>query len=182
MKRKTTKEILAESFKELAAVRKIDRITVREITDNCQYSPATFCRHFKDKYDLIDWDCAQTVEERYSRIVSKECSWHEIWRICADYHEENREQPANLLRHTPGMNSFERYMTEVSYKYMLEYMENSGEKVTEADRRYLMVYCLGGVRYTTEWILGSISATAAEMADVYENTIPAPLRHFFNNK
>lgn len=39
---------------------------------------------------------------------------------CADYHEENREQPANLLRHTSGMNSFERYMTEVSYKYMLE--------------------------------------------------------------
>lgn len=69
MKRKTTKEILAESFKELAAVRKIDRITVREITDSCQYSPATFYRHFKDKYDLIDWDCAQTVEERYSRIV-----------------------------------------------------------------------------------------------------------------
>ncbi|MBQ4417411.1 MAG: TetR family transcriptional regulator, partial [Butyrivibrio sp.] len=39
--------------------REIDRITIRQITDNCDYSPATFYRHFKDKYDLIAWDYAQ---------------------------------------------------------------------------------------------------------------------------
>ena len=42
MKRKTTKEILAESFRELAADRAIDKITVQEIVSNCAYSSATF--------------------------------------------------------------------------------------------------------------------------------------------
>ena len=63
MKRKTAKEILAESFMELAAARDIEKITIKDITDNCGYSPATFYRQFKDKYDLIAWDYAKEVEQ-----------------------------------------------------------------------------------------------------------------------
>ncbi len=55
MKRKTTKEILAESFQELAANKRIDKITITEITSNCGMSQPTFYNHFKDKYDLIVW-------------------------------------------------------------------------------------------------------------------------------
>ncbi|MBM6967981.1 hypothetical protein [Pseudoramibacter alactolyticus] len=35
MKRKTTKEILAESIRELSAQKAMDKITIDEITDNC---------------------------------------------------------------------------------------------------------------------------------------------------
>lgn len=45
MKRKTTKEILAESFHELAELKPIDKITIQDIVDNCGYSPATFYRN-----------------------------------------------------------------------------------------------------------------------------------------
>ena len=58
MKRKTAKEILLESFLELAQTRSIDKITIRDITGNCGYSPATFYRQVRDKYDLIAWDYA----------------------------------------------------------------------------------------------------------------------------
>ena len=51
MKRKTAKEILADSFHELAEDRQIDKITVREIAANCGYSSATFYRQFRDKYE-----------------------------------------------------------------------------------------------------------------------------------
>ena len=53
MKRKTARDIFVESFHALAQTRSIDRITVREIAENCGYSTATFDRHFMDKYDLI---------------------------------------------------------------------------------------------------------------------------------
>lgn len=49
MNRKTTKEILADSFREIAEKKSVDKITIQEIVDNCEYSPATFYRHFKDK-------------------------------------------------------------------------------------------------------------------------------------
>lgn len=68
MKRLSTKEILAESFKELAETKNIDRITVKEIASNCSYSNATFYRHFKDKYDLIVWDHSRKVAEIMNNI------------------------------------------------------------------------------------------------------------------
>lgn len=48
MKRKTSKEILAEAFREVAEGKPVDAITVKDITENCGYSPATFYRQFKD--------------------------------------------------------------------------------------------------------------------------------------
>ena len=56
MKRMTAREVLAESFRELAMEKSIERITVRKIAENCEYSSATFYQHFRDKYDRIAWD------------------------------------------------------------------------------------------------------------------------------
>lgn len=66
MKCKIAKEILADSFHELAEKRQIDKITVREIAANCDYSSATFYRQFRDKYDLIAWDYARQIERLMS--------------------------------------------------------------------------------------------------------------------
>ena len=41
MQRKTAKQILAESFREVAQTKSIDKITVRDNTENCGYSGAT---------------------------------------------------------------------------------------------------------------------------------------------
>ena len=54
MNRKTTEELLADSFLELAQTKRIDKITITEITNNCGMSQPTFYNHFKDKYDLKD--------------------------------------------------------------------------------------------------------------------------------
>jgi AcrR family transcriptional regulator len=74
VKRKTSKEILAEAFREVAAKKNIDRITVQDIVNNCGYSPATFYRNFSDKYDLIAWDHTRSVAEIMGRI-SDSYSW-----------------------------------------------------------------------------------------------------------
>ncbi len=74
MKRKTAKEILAESFKELALTRDVEKITIKEITDNCGYSPATFYRQFKDKYDLmrvLEAYCYGAVKITIDRLLGK---------------------------------------------------------------------------------------------------------------
>lgn len=56
--RKTTKELLAESFRELASSKPVDAITVQGITAHCGYSPATFYRYFSSKFDVMAWDYA----------------------------------------------------------------------------------------------------------------------------
>lgn len=75
MKRKTAKEILAESFIELAQAKKIDKITVKDITENCGYSSATFYRQFRDKYDLIAWSYTQDLRSIVDKLEYTEGSW-----------------------------------------------------------------------------------------------------------
>ena len=50
-----TDALLAESFKELALRRPIEKITVKEITDRAGVIRPTFYNHFQDKYELLEW-------------------------------------------------------------------------------------------------------------------------------
>ena len=79
MKRKTAKEILAESFREVAETKPIDKITIRVIVDNCGYSPATFYRQFSDKYDLIAWDYVARTTVIIDKVGVDAYQWKHTW-------------------------------------------------------------------------------------------------------
>ena len=118
MKRKTAKEILADSFLELAQNIPIDRITVREIAENCGYSQATFYRQFRDKYDLIAWNYIKDLEKILEQLDSSELSWRQTLQSVARYFHEHRKYLANLLTHTGGYDSFIIHMTSIHAKSM----------------------------------------------------------------
>lgn len=120
MKRKTAKEILAESFLELAGSKSIDKITVKDITDNCGYSTATFYRQFKDKYDLIAWQYTRGVAEIMGRIGEKDYGWKQTLLDGAYGFQKNRDYLANLLLHTSGHDQFIIYMTEINFNELKE--------------------------------------------------------------
>ena len=179
MKRKTAKEILAESFHELANSKNIDKITIQDIVDNCGYSPATFYRNFKDKYDLIAWEHTRCVAKIMGRIDPSH-TWKQAMFDAAEWYHTEKEYLANLLQHTSGHDSFVRYMTEISYDAMKKHILVSGgkEKLTRQEELYVRTYCLGAVSLTCEWILGLHEATTGEIADVYVHSLPAPLRYY----
>lgn len=179
MKRKTTKEILAESFRELAENKPIDKITIQEITDNCGYSPATFYRNFKDKYDLIAWEHTRGVAKIMDRIDDS-YEWKQTLIDGARLFYEEKEYLANLFRHTFGHDSFVRYMTEINCEALTKQILMSGNKqqLTPHEELCIRLYCLGTVNLTCEWILGVFNATTEEIADVYFNSLPAPLHRY----
>ena len=176
MKRKTTKELLAESFREVAERKSIDKITVRDITENCGYSPATFYRQFKDKYDLIAWDYTREVEAILSGMDGSEAAWHDALARAAAFFEERKAYLANLLLHTAGMESFLAYMQEANYQGLKALA--GAASVDALTEQYLRVYVLGSAQFTCEWILGKCEASAEELATVYEQTLPAPLKRY----
>lgn len=48
-------QMLADSLKELALIRPMEKITIKEITDKAGVIRPTFYNHFQDKYELIEW-------------------------------------------------------------------------------------------------------------------------------
>lgn len=50
-----TKKVLAMSLKSIMAEKPLNKITIREIVENCGLNRQTFYYHFKDIYDLLEW-------------------------------------------------------------------------------------------------------------------------------
>ena len=143
MKRKTAKEILAESFIEVAQKKKIDKITVKDITENCGYSSATFYRQFKDKYDLIAWSYTQDIRNIVDKLEYTEGSWKQVLKEVAKYFDKHKDYISNLLLHTNGYDSFVNNMTQIHYerlRYLIQRVapENRLDEMTEM---YIRVYC-----------------------------------------
>ena len=180
MKRKTAKEILTASFQELAAVKSIDKITIQEIVDNCGYSSATFYRNFKDKYDLIAWEHTRAVAEIVEQTSAENYPWKQTLYDGARMYNEKRDYLVNLLRHTSGHDSFMRYMGEINYAALEKYIlsVNGNQELTHEEMMLVKLYCLGIVGLACEWILGEFHATTEEIAEVYEQSIPEPLKKY----
>jgi len=50
-----TKKAIALGLKELTKTKNFDKITVKDITEECGLNRQTFYYHFQDKYVLLDW-------------------------------------------------------------------------------------------------------------------------------
>ena len=60
------KERIAREFAELARTKSIDKITVKDIVEQCHITRQTFYYHFRDIYDLVGW----VISSDIIRIIS----------------------------------------------------------------------------------------------------------------
>ena len=180
MRRKSAKEILAESFREIANTKSVDKITVPEITENCGYSKTTFYRQFKDKYDLMAWDYTEKHKEIMARTESPDYEWKKTLLEGAFLFDEQRDYLKNLLLHTNGYESFSRYMKQIHFESLRKcVLDASGEeKLDVKTEMYVRTYCQGTVDLICDWVMGIYDVSPEELAEVFENCLPLP-RHRF---
>ena len=180
MKRKTAKEILAESFRELAATKAVDKITVPDIVGNCGYSKTTFYRLFKDKYDLMAWDYTTRHQEIMAQTEKADYEWKTTLLEGAFLFNGQRDYLKNLLLHTNGYESFSRYMKELHFESLRKcVLDCSGMKELDVKTEmYVRTYCQGTVELICDWIMGAYNVSPEELAEVFENCLPQPLRQY----
>ncbi|MBQ9299203.1 MAG: TetR/AcrR family transcriptional regulator C-terminal domain-containing protein [Clostridia bacterium] len=180
MKRKTAKEILAESFREIAEKKPADKITVQDIIENCGYSKTTFYRAFNDKYDLMAWDYIRRHQQIMAQADRDDYEWKRTLLEGALLFQEQKNYLKNLLLHTNGLDSFSRYMKQVHFESLKKcVLRKSG--MAELDVKtemYVRTYCQGTTDLTCDWIMGTYDVTPEELAEVYENCLPSPLHAY----
>ena len=178
MRRKTTKEILTESFKELTRRKPANKITVQEIADNCGFSPATFYRHFKDKYDLIAWDYATSCSAIIDGAEEGGGAWgRALVEGCAYYYEQ-RNYLRNLLQNTSGRDSFTRYMSELNCDLLSREVRKSvgaSQELGDELSACVRIYSLGTVQFVCEWLMGGCQMPYERVAELLAEALPAPL-------
>ena len=80
-----TKQILEESLKKLMLQKPLDKITIRDLTEDCGISRMAFYYHFKDIYDLVEWSC---LEDATHALAGKKTydtclkDWYRFLMLC----------------------------------------------------------------------------------------------------
>ena len=85
----TMKYALSQSLKKLLSSRKLDKITVKDITEDCGVNRQTFYYYFRDIYDLLEWNF-QDATERLLRCGLDHRNWRSGVEAVKEYLQENQ--------------------------------------------------------------------------------------------
>lgn len=154
-----TKRIIYQSFCELLKEKPITRITVKEILDKSKCSRSTFYRHFRDKFDLMNWFYQYHVEQ----IFLSGKSFYEIQLNILKFYNNNRSYFEKIIRYE-GQNSFRNF---VHYKGE-ELVKNIVKKKLNTDKLSIelefaiKMYNYGAFNMAIEWLSKNSKMTPEE--------------------
>lgn len=177
--RQTTKAFLAESLKELSKFKTVDKITIKELTQNCGLTPPTFYNHFHDKYELMAWIYNQKIAESmkdFGMTMTFEdvvCRWMEIIL-------EDKTFYLNLIRNACGQNSFRYTTNDHAIDLVVDWIKTRHklEELSAADIFCLKFFMRATMETINDWCLGKWNYSEREMAKLIVSAMPSFLKPF----
>lgn len=131
-----TRRAIMESYLRLVGQKPLDKISVKDIVEDCEITRNTFYYHFQDMYDLT----AETFRCEFGAVLSRrEGDWHRQIRDVAEFAGQNRRTLLhiwNSSRRTELMRTFEQATDEYLLKVVRSYP--NGASVSETDAAVLV--------------------------------------------
>ena len=174
IEKRTTKDLLAASLKELCKIKSADKITIKELTQNCGLTAPTFYNNFRDKYELMAWIYNREVEKTIAQL-GKNFSFEEVvyhWiKILLDDEEFYR----NLLKNAVGQNSF-RYATNDHAINLMRAWLKERHEVSDDVNNCLRFYMRAISETINDWFLNRCEYSPQVLAKRLVEWMPAPLK------
>jgi probable dihydroxyacetone kinase regulator len=127
-----TKLTLAESLKRMMVRTDFNKISVKDIVDDCGLTRQAFYYHFKDKYDLMNW-IYYTETARFMNSYNKVEHWLDGMLDLCNYMRQNKTFYINALN-TTGQNSFQEYLHDYIRDISISVIESIKNKEFEEEK------------------------------------------------
>ena len=173
--RKTRRQ-LRECLITLLKEKKVQDITVRELTDMADLNRGTFYLHYKDVFDLLEKTEAE-LQEDFNQLVCKHDAvdlkqrpsviFNEIYSLVND----NADMIEILLGENGDLNFVNRLKQLIREKCLKDWMEvfRSGNAAAfDAFFSFIVSGCIGLVQY---WLQTGLKETPEQMAKLTEHII-----------
>lgn len=173
--RKTRRQ-LRECLITLLKEKKVQDITVRELTDMADLNRGTFYLHYKDVFDLLEKTEAE-LQEDFNQLVCKHDAvdlkqrpsviFNEIYSLVYD----NADLIEILLGENGDLNFVNRLKQLIREKCLKDWMEvfRSGNAAAfDAFFSFIVSGCIGMVQY---WLQTGLKETPEQMAKLTEHII-----------
>lgn len=145
---------LANAMKELLVHTPVDKITVKQIVDQCDVTRPTFYRHFKDKYDLINW---------YFDVLAQ---------------MSFKQMGISLTLREGLLKKFEFIKGEGQF---FAADKQGVDKIPEELEFLLRMYCRGSIAMTVEWATTGMKMSPEQLADQLIDAMPPKLYDLFKD-
>lgn len=180
VRRTTTKELIAQSFLELSRTKNIDKITVKDIVENCSVTKSTFYNHFRDKYDLMIWIYMEPIKNIIYRINNTDFNFREAIVANLKYFSNNRKYLINALKNTFGQDSFLNYAFEINLTLLRNFIKshNKIEILPLKIESLIKLYVYGTVGLECNWLISNMPVPIEEFADILEAGLPEELKNY----
>ena len=122
-----TSKAIEESFIRLLNERPLDKITIKDIVDDCGISRNTFYYHFQDITDLLEHILNEDVERVLAQHLDID-SWEEGFILAAKFALENRRLVYHIYN-SVSRERVERYLYSIAGEVMRLYVAKITEQV-----------------------------------------------------
>lgn len=171
---------LADAMKELLEHEVVDKITVKQIVDQCGVTRPTFYRHFKDKYDLINWYFDRLAQKSFKQMGISLTLREGLVRKFEFIKGEGKFFAAAFS--SESQNCLMEYDYECIYQFYCEIIHKQGiEKISEELEFLLRMYCRGSIAMTVEWATKGMKLLPQQLADRLIEALPPRLYELFKN-
>ena len=170
-----TKYWLANSLIELMNTHHINKITVKDIVDNCGMTRQTFYRYFKDKFDLVNWYFEKIADKSFKKMGNG-LTLEEglIKKFQYIRKEQNFFRQAFLIE---DCNSLINYDFNCIYNFYLNVILSKlkVDSINEDLDFALRLYCYGCIYMTIEWLKNDLYPSEKVVARNLIKAMPTQL-------
>lgn len=176
-----TKKRILKAFNTVCASHDFLRITVDDIVQTAGVSRATFYRHFRDKYDVMNYNYTNLLNRALS--LQGNVTMESLFAAMLKAGRLQRNE-FSVLFGTYGPESLREYICAYSRKVARNIYETGdicGEKtfkhrMNERQEAELNFFCHGAAAFFEEWIRGNYEMSAEEAAAMMYQFLPEDLK------
>lgn len=143
LEKRSTKQILADSAMELLSKKPLQKISVQEISANCNVSSRSFYNHFKDKQDLINWMYLQKEKELFENLEKGDSLYDSLLALFR-YAEKNQRFFANA-GDTGQNNLNDSVFMQAKNTLILAIQKNEELKALDKQTLFMIEFWIHGV-------------------------------------
>lgn len=151
---KFTKMAIMNSFMKLLGEMPFDKITVKDIVEDCGINRNTFYYNFQDIYALVD----EIMQNEINRIAEMHkqpyLSWSEGLLVAVEFAIKNKKAIYHL-HNSVKRRQLSRYMKKTIYGVVSEFVTRKaeGKNISEDDLQFVSAfYCFALLGMMEKWI------------------------------
>ena len=136
-----TKTALEASLKKLLLKKPLDKITIRDLTEDCGISRMTFYYHFKDIYDLVEWICYEDAAQALQGKKTYD-TWQEGLLQVFEAVMENKPFIMNVY-HSLSREQIESYLFRLTHDLIMGVVNEKSQGMQLSDTDKILISCCG---------------------------------------